>query len=217
MGKLVFLESDSINEKPFTTSKIIAENGKVNHDTVQRLIRNYKSDLEEFGVLVFEIRKPGNAKGGRPGKNYKLNEQQATLLITYMQNTLPVRKFKKALVRQFYLMQQELNKRTATRLKAKEAREALTNAIKELPESPHKSMKYKHYTDLTYKIVFNKTAKQLREQLGITTKDNLRDYFSTDGIKRVEYIENQISVLLEFGNDYKTIRAILEKKYLMSA
>ncbi|WP_368490738.1 GIY-YIG nuclease family protein [Clostridium sp. BJN0013] len=31
------------------------------------------------------------------------------------------------------------------------------------------------------------------------------------------HVENQISVLIDFGNDYKAIKAILEKKYLMSA
>lgn len=217
MNNLVFLEPNKIDAIPFTTSKVIAEYGRIKHHAIQQLISAYKSDLEEFGVIAFEMRKPENSKGGRPEKIYKLNEQQATLLITYMQNTLPVRRFKKTLVKQFYIMQQELNRRTATRLKAKEAREALTNAIKNLPDSPHKSMKYKHYTDLVYKIVFNKNAKQLREQFGISKKDNLRDYFSADEIKKVEYIENQISVLVDFGNDYKTIKAILEKKYLMSA
>lgn len=96
-------------------------------------------------------------------------------------------------------------------------RKTLTDAIKQLPDSPNKKFKYKLFTDLMYKTIFNKNAKQLREQFGISKKDNLRDCFSTDEIKKVEYIENQISVLLEFGNDYKTIKAILEKKYLMSA
>ncbi|WP_333888262.1 Rha family transcriptional regulator [Clostridium sp.] len=217
MNKLVFLEPDKINAIPFTTSKVIADNGKVKHDTVQRLIRNYKSDLEDFGVLGFEIRKPENTKGGRPEKIYRLNEQQATLLITYMQNTLPVRKFKKALVKQFYLMKQDLNKKAVKRLKGKETREVMTKAIKNLPDSPHKTMLYKHYTDLIYKIIFNKNAKQLREQFGITKKDILRDYFTTEQISKVEHLENQVAVLIDFGNDYKTIKAILEKKYLMSA
>lgn len=217
MNKLVFLEPDKIDAIPFTTSKVIADNGKVKHDTVQRLIRNYKSDLEDFGVLGFQIRKPENTKGGRPEKIYRLNEQQATLLITYMQNTLPVRKFKKALVKQFYLMKQDLNKKAVKRLKGKEAREVMTKAIKNLPDSPHKTMLYKHYTDLIYKIIFNKNAKQLRERFGITKKDVLRDYFTTEQISKVEHLENQVAVLIDFGNDYKTIKAILEKKYLMSA
>lgn len=152
MKEIVFLEPNDIEEIPFTTSKVIAENGKVSHDTVQHLIRNYEEDLKEFGKLAFEMRPLENEDGingfkirksnaGRPEKIYKLNEEQATLLITYMKNTLPVRQFKKALVKQFYIMQKELTTRKATRQIGKDAREALTNAIQSLPDSPHKNMK----------------------------------------------------------------------------
>jgi phage regulator Rha-like protein len=216
MDKLVFLEPDDIQEIPFTTSKVVAEHGKVQHETVIRLISTYENDLKEFGVLRFDIGKPTSPKGGRPEKIYHLNEQQATLLITYMQNTLPVRKFKKALVKQFYIMQKELTSRRVTRQIGREAREALTNAIQALPDSPHKEMKYKHYTDLAYKVVFGKNAKQLREEYGISTKDDLRNRFSADELDRVLKIERQISVLMDLGNDYHTIKDILLKKYLES-
>ncbi|MBK5134272.1 transcriptional regulator, partial [Candidatus Bathyarchaeota archaeon] len=49
MNELVFLEPNCLEEIPFTTSEVIAENGKVDHETVKRLIRKYKSDIEEFG------------------------------------------------------------------------------------------------------------------------------------------------------------------------
>ena len=55
-SKLVFLDPNSIEEIPFTTSEVIAENGNVKHDTVQRLIRKYETDIEEFGKLGFQIR-----------------------------------------------------------------------------------------------------------------------------------------------------------------
>lgn len=212
MNKLVFLDPDDIKEEPFTTSKVIAENGQVDHHTVTKLIQTYESDLNEFGILRFEIEEK---KGrGQPAKTYHLNEEQATLLITYMKNTLPVRKFKKALVKQFYVMQKELNSRRVTRQIAKQSREALTNAIQSLPESPHKSMKYKHYTDLVYKIIFGKNAKQLRQEYGITEKDNLRDRFTAEENKMVEKLENQVSVLIDLGHDYSFIKAELQKNSL---
>jgi len=214
VNNLVFLEPNCLDEIPFTTSKVIAENGLVNHHTITKLIQRYEEDLKEFGILRFEIEE---IKGrGQPEKIYKLNEQQATLLITYMKNTLPVRKFKKALVKQFYIMQKELIKRTATRTIAKEAREALTNAIQSLPDSPHKSMKYKHYTDLVYKITFGKNTKQLREEYRITSKDSLRDYFTAEQITEIQRLENQIGVLIDLGNDYQFIKMTLNKKYLIA-
>lgn len=217
MKTLVFLEPNDLSETPFTTSKVVAENGKVEHETVVRLISKYNNDLEEFGILRFEIGKPSSPNGGRPEKVYQLNEQQATLLITYMQNTLPVREFKKALVKQFYLMQKELISRRVTRQIGKQAREALTNAIQGLPESPHKSMKFKHYTDLVYKIVFGKNARELREIYTITKTDNLRNRFTSSELGRVEKLERQISSLIDLGYDYQFIKDIISKKYLRTA
>ena len=214
MNNLVFLEPDDLNEIPFTTSKVIAENGRVRHDTVQRLIRSYESDLEEFGKLGFQIRP---SESGQFEKIYKLNEQQATLLIIYMKNTLPVRQFKKALVKQFYLMQKELISRKVTRQIGKQAREALTNAIQGLSESPHKQMKYKHYTDLVYKIVFGKNTKQLKEFHGISKTDNLRNRFTSAELGRVEKLEGQVSSLIDLDYDYKAIKDIVSRKYLKSA
>ena len=214
MNNLVFLEPDDLNEIPFTTSEVVAENGKVKHDTVQRLIRNYESDLEEFGKLGFQIRP---SESGQSEKIYKLNEQQATLLIIYMKNTLPVRQFKKALVKQFYLMQKELISRKVTRQIGKQAREALTNAIQGLPESPHKFRKYGQYTDMIYKIMFNKNTKQLKEQFGLGKSDNVRNRFATSELELVEKMERQVSVLVDLGHDYHSIKEELNKKYLQTA
>lgn len=214
MNQLVYLDPNSINEEPFTTSKVIAEHGKVNHHTVTKLIQTYENDIKEFGILRFKIEE---IKGrGQPEKYYQLNEEQATLLITYMKNTLPVRKFKKELVKQFYIMQKELNSRRITRQIGKQAREALTNAIQGLPESPHKHMKYKHFTDLIYKIVFGKTSKQLRQDYGITA-GNLRDYFTAAELEKVDKLENQVSVLIDLGHDYSSIKSELSKKYAQVA
>ena len=107
MNKLVFIKKDDV----FTNSKIIAENAKVQHHAIQQLINKNKCDFEEFGSLKFTHLKCENSGRGRPEKLYLLNEQQATLLLTYLKNTEPVREFKKNLVRQFYKMKEELKKR----------------------------------------------------------------------------------------------------------
>lgn len=213
MNSLVFINSNNLHEQPFTTSKIIAEYGKVKHHAVQQMISTYEKDLKEFGVIAFQMRKPENTNGGRPEKIYKLNEQQATLLISYMQNTEPVREFKKTLVKQFYLMKRELTRRTISREKAKDRRNALTEALDRLPPSPHKAMKYKHYTDLVYKIVFDKNTKQLRQQYGISDKETPRDYLSVEDIRKVEKVENEIAVLIDFGNQYSNIKTMMLGKY----
>lgn len=55
MEKLVFVDSTSLDEKPFTTSEVIAMNGEVKHHTVTKLIQMYENDLKEFGILRFKI------------------------------------------------------------------------------------------------------------------------------------------------------------------
>ena len=80
MNEIVFLDPDDLTEIPFTTSKIVAENGKVKHRAVQQLILTYENDLKEFGKVAFEMR---SLESGQSEKVYHLNEQQSTLLITY--------------------------------------------------------------------------------------------------------------------------------------
>ena len=87
-----------------TTSSIIASNTDNEHASVIKLVRTYQSDLEEFGRVGFEIEPFETAGGIQQREISVLNEQQATLLLTYMRNSDVVRKFKKALVKDFYRM-----------------------------------------------------------------------------------------------------------------
>lgn len=161
MQELVFLEPNKIDAVPFTTSDVIAEYAEVKHHAVQQMISKHESALKAFGVIAFEMRKPvAGSKGGRPEIIYHLNEQQATLLITFLRNTEPVIRFKTELVRQFYAMRAELMKRQMYREQLKPIRRELTDVIQENPDKGEWS--YKLYTDLAYKSVIGKTAAQIR-------------------------------------------------------
>lgn len=210
MGSLVFLEPNKIGAEPFTTSEVIAECAQVKHHAIQQLISQHESDFREFGVIAFEMRKPPKgSKGGRPEMLYHLNEEQATLLMTYLKNTTPVRAFKKELVRQFYAMRTELQRRQIAKLDRKPIRESLTDGIKALPETPHKSMWYKHYTDLIYRTVTGKTAKQLREDRGAPPKATASDYMGAAELEAVTRMENRVAVMLEMGMSYQQVKAAL--------
>ncbi|MEB5927218.1 Rha family transcriptional regulator [Enterococcus faecalis] len=205
--ELVFLHSQYIEEEPYTTDEVIAKYSENKEDSVKRLIRTHKEDLEEFGKTTFEIRKPKKgSKGGRPKKTYLLNEEQATLLITYLDNTEPVRRFKKALVRQFYDMKNELYARRVERQKEKSVRKSMTDVIKELELSPHY---YKHYTDLVYKTALGFNAKQLREAREVSKKSTILDFLTSEEIEAVNKREQQVATLLTLKMDYDTIKSIL--------
>lgn len=136
-ASLVLVPQRSAGE-PYTTSEIIAAGAEVQHHAVQQLISTYRQDFDEFGVIAFEMRKPpAGSKGGRPEIIYHLNEQQATLLMTYLKNTEVVRAFKKELVRQFYATRSLLLERASpvwqdARSLGKEIRRQEAEAIKRL-------------------------------------------------------------------------------------
>lgn len=87
------------------SSETIATGSGVQHKNVLELIAANMADFEEFGQVAFET---------RPGYNNSLvrvallNEQQATLLMTFQRNTDQVRSFKKALVKAFFEMAHQL-------------------------------------------------------------------------------------------------------------
>lgn len=101
MSELVF-SRDGI---AVTTSLLVAKGVQVEHRAVLQLIRKYIPDFETFGSLIFETVKGKALPQGGFAKSTEiaiLNEQQATLLVTYCKNTEVVRRFKVALVKAFY-------------------------------------------------------------------------------------------------------------------
>jgi len=120
------------NNEAVTTSLAIAEGTEVEHKAVIQLVRNYQSDLEEFGPLTFEMAKGKSLPQGGFAKSTEyatLNEDQATLLMTYMRNSEIVRSFKKRLVKDFRAMHTALQ-RQAPQLSRLEIAEQLVESIK---------------------------------------------------------------------------------------
>jgi len=110
-NSLVFLSQD--RSTPLTTSEIIASALDKDHKDVLALAKKYKADLKEFGLASFKTKPIKSGKGGFQNKEIVLlNEEQATLLITYMRNSEKVRKFKITLVKAFYEMKKRLMEQT---------------------------------------------------------------------------------------------------------
>jgi anti-repressor protein len=87
------------------SSETIADGSGVEHRAVLQLIQNNIADFEDFGQVAFEMRpRLAGQHGGGNVRVALLNEQQATLLMTFQRNTDQVRGFKKALVRAFFEM-----------------------------------------------------------------------------------------------------------------
>ena len=201
MNDLVFMHG--LNEEPYTTDKIIAECSKNQLDNVKHLIRNHKRDFEEFGVLGFEIRKLNGR--GRPRKTYHLNEQQATLLITYLDNTPEVNQFKKNLVHEFYRMRKELKQRQINRAIEKPQRKSLMDAVKDWSHVTQWS--YRNMTQLLLKrATGGLTAQQIKKQRhvkvaldGLTLKEQ----------ERYKQLENIAIGLVGLNKTWDEVKGIL--------
>ena len=101
-------------------------------------------------------------------KIYRLNEQQATLLITYLKNTAPVRKFKMNLVKAFFEMREELSKFRMQRALERPKRRTLHDSIENWEQAPKHA--YSTMNNLLLKAVTDMNAKQLREERGGYTR-----------------------------------------------
>lgn len=171
------------NNQAFTDSRIIAVGTNNKHHSITAVIQKYLTDFEDFGKVRFEMEPLAS---GQKEKVYILNQQQATLLMTYLRNSEITRKFKKELVRQFYLMQQFIFERQSkhwleTREQGKLTRKVETDVLKQLVEyaeeqgSLHSDKMYVAYTKLANKICGisgrdNATAQQLSS---LTVAENI--------------------------------------------
>ena len=204
MNEIVFIGKKDV---PYTTSKIISDWTGIEHRKIKAAIRKYKQQIDFFGLSA-----PYQAEstGGRPEEIYLLTEEQATFLMTLLKNTEIVVEFKKELVRQFYAMREELNRAKVAHAAKNPIRRAMTDALQEhLPESPHKQKQFGNYTDLTYRAVFGKTARRMREELGLKKRENLVPYMTSEQLAAIAKVEEQVAVLTDLGLSYQQIKEFL--------
>lgn len=196
--------------EPYTTADTVAQYAQVRHKTVNELIRKHEADLKEFGLLVFEMEAVERARGVKYAKVYHLNEQQATLLITYLRNTEPVRRFKKALVRGFFEARQELDRREVERAIKAPVHRTLTDAIRDSGENERMhGQAFPTYINLIYKAVMGRTAAQMRKDAGLPKGADVVPLLTADELASVTKREAQVTTLLDCGMTYDAIRAVL--------
>ena len=200
--ELVYMDG---KKEPYTTHEIVAEHAEIEIISVRKLIDKHKEDLEAFGVLSFEIHKPEKGSlGGRPRKIYRLNEQQATLLVTYLGNTRPVRNFKTNLVKAFFEMRDELAKFKLQRALEKPKRKTLHDSIeswKEAPKHAHSTI-----TNLLLKGTSGMNKKQLMAARGgLTGIDSLT---STE-LVRYQALEDMAIAMINLGMNYQDIKSMV--------
>lgn len=92
----------TINNFLVVDSRLIADELGIEHRALRQTIEKYINEVQEFGVVTFQMSKPlESSQGGRPERYCHLNEDQATYVMTLSKNTDKVRNCKRNLVKAF--------------------------------------------------------------------------------------------------------------------
>ena len=195
--ELVYMEG---KKEPYTTSAIIAECAGVKHHAIQEHIRKQIGRLEQFGKVSFKMRP---LQSGQQAKDYILNEQQATLLVTFLKNTEQVANFKTNLVKAFFEMREELSKFRMQRALEKPKRKTLHDSIETWTNAP----KHAHSTmnNLLLKAVTDMNAKQLMAERG---GYNGIDSLTSDELEQYQAFEDMVIAMIGLNMSYQEIKAM---------
>ena len=208
----MLVEIKTVNKEEVTvvTSLDIAETFGKEHKNVLRDIRELECS-DEFNRLNFELTSYIDARN-RKQDMYYITRDGFTLLVMGYTGEKAMR-FKEAYIRQFNAMEKALIGKLKEREKGIAVRQALTKAIQQSNENERMhGHAYSTYTDVIYKSLFGKSAKQLREEYGVSKNDNLRDYFSEEDLKKVQNAEMLVSSLIGYGWGYNEIKNLITEQ-----
>ena len=195
--ELVYMDG---KKEPYTLSSIVAECTNLQHHTITRTIRKHQARFERFGKVGFKIQA---MKSGQNTKDYILNEQQATLLITFLKNTEQVANFKTNLVKAFFEMREELSKFRMQRELEKPKRKTLHDSIETWEAKP----KHAHSTmnNLLLKAVTDMNAKQLMAERG---GYNGIDSLTSEELEQYQAFEDMVIAMIGLNMSYQEIKAM---------
>ena len=194
--ELVYMDG---KKEPYTLSSIVAECTNLQHHTITRTIRKHQARFERFGKVGFKIQP---LTSGQSAKDFILNEQQATLLVTFLKNTEQVANFKENLVRAFFEMREELAKFRTQRALEKPKRKTLHDSIEtwtNAPKQAHSTM-----NNLLLKAVTDMNAKQLvKNRKGFNGIDSL----TSEELEQYQALEDMVIAMIELNMNYQDIKA----------
>lgn len=169
------------------------------------MLNKHREDFESFGKVQFKI---SPSESGQNVRDYILNEQQATLLITYLRNTEPVKEFKKDLVKAFFEMREELSKRYLQREleKPKRKTKTLTEAIKSWEKAPQHA-----YSTLTNLLLKGATGKNKAQLMQERESENGIDSLTSAELTNYQRLEDMAIAMINLNMRYSEIKELIFK------
>lgn len=211
----MLVEVKRINKAEMTvvSSLDVAETFGKRHDNVLKDIRELECS-DEFRLLNFEESIYLNSQNKKQPMYYMTRDGFTILVMGYTGEK--AMRFKEAYIKQFNAMEKALQGKLIEREKGIAVRQSLTKALQQSTENERMhGHAYSTYTNCIYKVLFGKNAKQLREELGIGKKDNLRDYLSAEELKAIQSMECLVSGLVDCGWGYDQIKEFIQKNNTM--
>lgn len=212
---LVEITGKRSEERLITTSLKIAEKFGKEHAHVLRDIRDLEcSDKFRESNFGFSSYKSSQ---GKTLPMYEVTRDGFTILAMGYTGKEAM-KFKEDYINAFNAMENEL-KRIYTerqqwqieRDKGVVIRHILTDTIKmKVSDSPHKRFAYPNYTNLIYRTLFGKSAKDLEREYGVKPRESLRDYFVGSDLEKVHSMEMLVSSLINCGWGYSQIKEFVK-------
>lgn len=203
-------------ERLITTSLKVAEKFEKNHQHILESID--KLTVENSTVAnMFRLSKY-KAENGHQYRMYEMDRDGFSLLVMGFTGEKAL-KWKLDYINAFNAMENEL-KRIYTerqqwqieRDKGVVIRHILTDTIKmKISDSPHKRFAYPNYTNLIYRTIFGKSAKELETEYDVKSRENLRDFFTGEDLSKVQSMEMLISSLISCGWGYEKIKDFVQE------
>ncbi|WP_117280616.1 Rha family transcriptional regulator [Streptococcus intermedius] len=196
--ELVYMDG---KKEPYTLSSIIAECAEVKHRHLKILLNKHRADFEKFGKVTFKI---SPSEAGQNVRDYILNEQQATLLITYLRNTEPVKEFKTNLVKAFFEMRDEVAEFKLQRALERPKRKTLHDSIEiwlVAPKHAHSTM-----NNLLLKGASGMNKRQLMAARG---GYNGIDSLTSTELARFQDLEDMAIAMIKLGMTYQEIKSMV--------
>lgn len=236
---LVKITGKRYEEVLTVSSRQIAEDFEKSHREVLYAIegrtsdteRNSGTEIKNKGIIPMLIQ-GGNphvehyfipseyvGENGRKYKEYLITRDGFSLLAMGFSGEKAL-KWKLKYIEAFNAMEAEL-KRIYTerqqwqieRDKGVVIRHILTDTIKmKITDSPHKRFAYPNYTNLIYRTLFDKSAKELEQKYEVKAKENLRDFFTGEDLAKVQSMEMLVSSLINCGWGYDQIKEFIQKE-----
>ena len=215
---LVEIKRIGKEDETVVTSLDVAETFGKQHKDVLESIRgiNEAVSTAEFSALFYDG--TYKASNGKNNPMYYMNRDGFTLLAMGYTGEKAMQ-FKLAYINQFNAMEnvlkdilEERHRTEVERAKGIAVRQALTKAIQQSSENERMhGHAYSTYTNVIYKSIFGKNAKQLREERCIGKTDDLRNVFSEEELKAIQSAEMLVSSLIAYGWGYEEIKDFITK------